>query len=56
MSFLLFEDSPWMKASISIFFLSTSNVPSQSQLSELFGDKVYGYSVGQNYQLVVILE
>jgi hypothetical protein len=32
MSFLLFEDSPWMKASISIFFLSTSNVPSQSQL------------------------
>ena len=32
MSFLLFEDSPWMKASITIFFLSTSNIPSQSQL------------------------
>jgi hypothetical protein len=28
-SFLLFGDSPWMKASISIFFISTSNVPSQ---------------------------
>jgi hypothetical protein len=29
MFFLFFGDSLWMKASTSIFFVSTSNVPSQ---------------------------
>jgi hypothetical protein len=36
MSFLFFGGSPWMKASIYIFFVSTSIVPSQLIVEKRF--------------------